>query len=151
MKELRTTILIILVVLLILTNNIFGSRVKWRGSGNWGLDNRYILLFNSNNVENVTGKVIGVEKFIPIKGMSHGIALVIQTENEIIYIHLGPSWYIENQDIKIGPNEIVKVRGTRINFNGKPSIIASQVKKGDKVLIIRNRNNLPVWIGWNQK
>ena len=151
MKKIRTSVLIFFIFSFIFSTNTFGRKVKWRGSGDWRVENRYIMMFDSHNVENIIGEVITVGKFVPIKAMSPGIFLIIKTEKEIISIHLGPSWYIENQDIKIEPKEMVEIKGTRINFNGKPVIIAGQVKKGDKILRIREKNGLPVWIGWKQK
>ena len=45
---------------------------------------------------------------------------------------MGPGWFIENQDIKIEPKDKVEVKGSRITFEGKPAIIAAEVKKGDE-------------------
>ena len=151
MKRIKTSVLIFFIFSLIFSTNTFGRKLKWRGSGDWRAENRYIMMFDSHNVENIIGEVITVEKFVPIKGMSSGIFLIIKTEKEIISIHLGPSWYIENQDIKIEPKEMVEIKGRRINFNGKQAIIAGKVEKGNKMLRLRDENGLPVWIGWKKK
>jgi hypothetical protein len=42
-----------------------------------------------------------------MKGMSSGVHLVLRTSRETISVHLGPEWYIENQDIKITPKDKV--------------------------------------------
>ncbi|BCL39956.1 hypothetical protein NSMS1_64030 (plasmid) [Nostoc sp. MS1] len=44
-------------------------------------------------------------------------------------VHLVPSWYIENQDIKIQSRDKIQVKGSRINFARQPIIIAAEVKK----------------------
>jgi hypothetical protein len=47
-------------------------------------------------------------------------------------VHLGPSWYLENQDVKIEPKDKVEVKGSRITFGGKPAIIATEIKRAMK-------------------
>jgi hypothetical protein len=41
----------------------------------------------------------------------------------------------------------VEVEGSRISFEGKPAIIARQVKKGGAMLILRNEEGIPAWAG----
>ena len=92
-----------------------------------------------------------LEKFTPVKGMSSGVILLLKTEKETISIHLGPAWFIENQDVKIEPKDKVKIQGSRVKFDGKPAIIASEVVKGDIVLTLRNENGVPIWAGWRKR
>jgi hypothetical protein len=66
-------------------------------------------------------------------------------------VHLGPGWYIENQDVKIAPKDSIEVKGSRIILDGKPAIIAAEVKKGDDVLVLRDVSGFPVWSGWRRR
>lgn len=66
-------------------------------------------------------------------------------------MHLGPSWYIENQDLTIAPADKMEAKGSRITFEGKPAIIASEVKKGDDVLMLRDASGVPLWSGWRRR
>jgi len=83
--------------------------------------------------------------------MSQGVHMMLKTDKETISIHLGPSWYIENQDIKIEPKNKVEVKGSRITFEGKPAIIATEVKKGNEMLKLRDEKGFPVWSGWRRR
>ena len=47
-----------------------------------------------------------MDKITPMKGMSQGVHMILKPDKETISIHLGPSWYIENQDIKIDPKPL---------------------------------------------
>jgi predicted Abi (CAAX) family protease len=76
---------------------------------------------------------------------------MVKTEKETISVHLGPGWYIENQDVKIEPKDKVEIKGSRITFQGKPALIAAEVKKGDKTLELRNESGFPVWSGWRRR
>jgi hypothetical protein len=76
---------------------------------------------------------------------------MLKTEDETISVHLGPGWYIENQDVKIQPKDKLEVKGSRVTFEGKPVIIAAEVKKGDEVLKLRDKNGFPLWSGWRRR
>jgi hypothetical protein len=105
-------------------------------------------MYNPQTVETLTGDVISVES-IPGRGggRSYGVHLTLKTDKETIPVHLGPSWYIDKQNIKIEPKDKVKVTGSRVSFEGKPTIIAAEVKKGDKVLKLRDQAGIPMWAG----
>ncbi len=83
--------------------------------------------------------------------MSAGIHMNVKTDKETISVHLGPSWYLENQDLKIEPKDKVEVKGSKIMFDGKPAIIAAEVRKGDEVLRLRDDAGFPVWSGWRRR
>ena len=52
---------------------------------------------------------------------------------------------MEKQTVKIEAGDAVTVTGSRVTMNGKPVIIAAQVKKGNETLKLRNDNGVPVW------
>jgi hypothetical protein len=125
--------------------------IKWRGGGGWGMGGSYGRLYDPKTVETISGEVVKVERITPIKGMSYGVILMVKTDKETIPVHLGPAWYIENQDVKIEPKDKVEVTGSRVTFQGKPAIIAAQIRKGEEVLKLRDENGFPVWSGWRQR
>ena len=122
---------------------------KWNGSSR---------MYNPKTVETINGKVLRVDSFASRRRMSHGIHLQVETANETIPVHLGPAWYLDNQEIEIKPNDTLKVTGSRIRFDGEPAIIAAQITKGDTTLKLRDKNGFPVWSGkrkqesdWNKE
>jgi hypothetical protein len=125
--------------------------MKWYGSGGWGPGTQYGRLYNPKTVESISGEVVSVDTIIPLKGMSSGVHLMVKTDQEIISIHLGPSWYVQRQDIKIVPRDKVEITGSRITYQGKQAIIAAELKKGDEILKLRDINGLPVWSGWRRR
>ena len=125
----------------------------WTGSGGWGPGSEYCRMYDTKTVETIKGEVISVEKFSPMKGMSHGIHIMMKTDKETISVHLGPEWYIAAQDTKIERKDLIAVKGSRMThpfFGEKPFIVASWVKKGEEVLRIRDDSGLPVWQGWRR-
>ena len=120
-----------------------------QGGGGWG-HGRYGRMYNVKTVETIKGKVVSVNPFIPRRGMSHGVHLQVETQKGIVPVHLGPAWYIENQEITIKPEDKVEIKGYLTNFAGKPAIIAAEVKKGNMTLVLRSEDGFPMWSGWRR-
>jgi hypothetical protein len=87
----------------------------------------------------VKGVVETVEQMPPATGTSSGIHLELRTDSGTLSVHLGPAWFIDRQDMKIGESDTIEVKGSKITYEGKPTIIAAEVKKGNtglcKILI----------------
>ncbi len=116
-----------------------------KGGAGWGAGSSYNRLYNPKTVETLSGEVAKIEMFTPRKGMGQGIHLVLKTDKETIPVHLGPSWYMDKQNVKIEQGDKIEVTGSRITYNGKPAILASEVKKGDKTIQLRGANGIPAW------
>lgn len=142
---------IVIVCLSAISESSAQKGIIWKGGGGWGAESPYSRMYNPQTVVTITGDVVSVDKIIPVKGMSYGVHAVVKTDKETISVHLGPGWYIENQDVKIAPKDKIEVRGSRVMFEGKPAIIAAEVKKGDEVLMLRDAGGLPVWSGWRRR
>ncbi|MFN3480889.1 MAG: DNA-binding protein [Thermodesulfovibrionales bacterium] len=136
---------------LIMTSSMaFAAWRAWRGSGGWGMGTAYQKMYNPATVETLTGTVESVDKIVPLKGMYSGIHVMLKTDKETISVHLGPEWYIERLDTKIEKGDKIEVKGSRVTIDGKPAIIAAEVKKGDNVLVLRDSAGIPVWAGWRR-
>jgi hypothetical protein len=153
MKEIRALGVVVVMLGIALAGEASPQRgtMGRGGGGGWGPGTPYGRLYNPQTVETITGEVVSVDKITPMKGMSYGIHLQVKTDKGMISVHLGPSWYIENQDVKIEPKDKIDVKGSLITFEGKPTLIAAEVKKGNEVLILRDSNGLPVWSGWRRR
>jgi hypothetical protein len=124
---------------------------KWRGSGGWGPGGSFGRLYDPKTVETITGEVVKVDRVTPIRGMSAGVHLVVKTDKGDVSVHLGPLWYLENQDVKIEPKDKVEIKGSRVTVQGKPALIAAEVKKGDETLNLRDEAGVPAWSGWRRR
>ncbi|MBE7446578.1 MAG: DNA-binding protein [Planctomycetia bacterium] len=125
--------------------------MQWRGGGGWGMGAPYSRMFDPKTVETISGEVVSVDIITPMKGMCYGVHLMVKTDKETISVHLGPGWYIENQDTKIEPKNKIEVTGSRIIFDGKPAIIAAEIKKGEELLKLRDEKGFPFWSGWRRR
>ena len=148
-KWMSTAVVFVLMALLAVPA-LAGPWRGWRGSGGWGAGGGYQRLYNPATVETVVGEVLSIDRITPMKGMSYGIHVMLKTDKETIPVHLGPAWYMERLDTKIDKGDTVEVKGSRITYNGKPAIIAAEVKKGEAVLKLRDDNGFPAWSGWRR-
>lgn len=151
MRRIGFAIAMVATLSLFLVNESFAQRgMRMHGSGGWGAEHHYGRMYNRQTVETLSGEVVSVEKITPTRGMSQGVHLILKTAKENVSVHLGPEWYIENQDIQIQPKDKIEVKGSRITFGGKPAIIAAEIKKGDRIFQLRDENGFPVWSGWRR-
>lgn len=114
----------------------------------WGPGSKYNRLYDIKTIETISGSVVSSDQISPDKNMSAGIHLLLNTDNGNITVHLGPAWYIDNQDILISKGDNISVTGSKVSYNGDLIIIAKEVKKGDQVLRLRDDNGYPLWSGW---
>lgn len=148
----RMELLIVFVIMLVTAGEALPrQRGVRRGGGGWGPGTPYARMYNPQTVGTISGVVLSVDQITPMKGMSYGVHLMVKTVKETISVHLGPSWYIDNQDAEIAVNDKIEARGSRITFEGKPTLIAAEVKKGDQVLTLRDANGFPAWSGWRRR
>ena len=151
MKRVGILVLGLVVLGLLVAADSFAQQgMKWRGSGGWAPGTPYSKMYNPKTVETINGEVVKIDTIMPLKGMSAGMHMSVKTDKGEISVHLGPGYFIENQDVKIAPKDKVEIKGSRITFDGKPAMIAIEVKKGDQALKLRDESGFPVWSGWRR-
>jgi len=67
-----------------------------------------------------------------------------------IPVQLGPAWYIERLDAPIEIGDHIEILGAKAFAEGLPAVIAAEVRKGERVLVLRDATGIPVWAGWRQ-
>jgi len=125
------------------------------GSGAWaqpgmgpggGPRMHYGMMWDASAVTTVSGEVAAVEKYTPGRGgSSYGLRFTLKIDKETLPVILGPAWYVEQQHFAIAAKDQVEVKGSRLSIQGQPTIIAQEVKKGDKVLKLRDDKGMPLW------
>jgi hypothetical protein len=122
-----------------------------RGMDNWGRGGEYGRLYDPKTSETVAGEILEMGYFSPKRGARRGVHLKLRSGADIVFVHLGPRWFIENQDILLFEGDEVEVTGSRILIDGKPTIIAASIRDGDNVLMLRDKDGIPVWAGWRKR
>jgi len=130
------------------------------GGMGWGMGSPYNRMYNAATAETLKGVVVSVDSFSTMgampgarqmPGMQPGIQAMLKTDKDTVSVHLGPAWFIENQDIRILPRDSIQVKGSRITFDDKPAIMASEITKGRYDLRLRDEKGMPVWCAWRRQ
>lgn len=145
-----TTMIAIMAIVASATYTLGQPGMRWRGSGGWGPGTKYGGIYDPKSLQTVSGQVVKVDKITPFRGMSYGVYLILKTDKGDIPVHVGPGWYIENQDMKLEPRDKLEIKGSMITFDGKPTLIAAEIKKGSEVLKLRDEAGFPFWAGWRR-
>ena len=149
MRTSRMLVTVIFGICLLSSQPLFAQRgMQWRGGGGWGPGTPYARMYDPKTVQIISGNVVSVDTLTPMAVMGNGVHLLLKADKETISVHVGPVWYLENQDVKLEPGDRVQVRGSRITFQGKPAIIAMEVMKGNETLRLRDEGGFPLWSGW---
>ena len=151
MKNVAVMISLILTVTLAAVPSYAQRGMRGKGGGGWGMGSPYSRMYDPATVETISGKVERIDAVTPMKGMSVGVHLRITTDKGPVSVHLGPQWYLQNQDVLIKTGDQVEITGSRVVFEGKPAVIAKEVIKGDEVLKLRDDNGYPAWSGWRRR
>ncbi len=151
MKKKAILLLVAMTMLLAAGRVMAQSGYEARGSGGWGAGLPYGRLFDVGTSQNLQGEVVWVKRLLPEEGMADGLHLLLRTRDEAISVHLGPLWYLERQDFGVTAGDRVEVAGSRVTYEGQPALLAAEVKKADKVLLLREPNGFPRWSAWQRR
>ncbi len=103
-----------------------------------------VPMYNTATETTVTGTVEAVNQVAGRKGMA-GTHLTLKTERETLDVHAGPSWFLAEKQMEFAKGDSIEVTGSRAKIGETETLIAREIKKGDKTLTLRNAQGIPVW------
>jgi hypothetical protein len=108
-------------------------------------------MYNPQTVTTVKGKVESLENLPSLgpgggRGMMH-LTAVLKTDQGSIAVHLGPAWYLEQQQAALKVGDLMEVTGSKVTFNQKPTIIAKELRVNGKTVNLRDEQGFPRWRG----
>jgi hypothetical protein len=95
----------------------------------------------------VHGTVAEVKQVDNAMGMHKvpGTHVVLETEQETIEVHLGPSTFLAGQQLSLQSGDTLQIVGSRVKVAGAEAIIAREVRKGDRTITLRDAQGFPKW------
>lgn len=121
---------------------------RGKGANGWGRNGRYQRFYDIDAMEKLVGEVLHVETFVPFENMQPGVRLIIRVSTDTAEVHLGPCWFIENQEITIQPTELVTVCASKVTMGGHTVFVAATIEHGDDILQLRDENGIAIWSAW---
>ena len=109
--------------------------------GGWEIDGEYNKHFSLDEFDSFRGNIVGIEKVVPLPGMSPGLALLIEISGgEIITVHVCPLWFDNPSGIGVRNGDRVNVRGAWAEING-------ELKKGNdfSYKVRLTKDGTPFW------
>ncbi len=139
-------------IVLLVILGLFFATASWGQKGTerkandqWEPPGQFARMFDPKNLETFSGEVTTVDQLKPGYSMSDRVWLALNTDKGIILVILGPTWFHKLQNFKIEPKDQLEIKGSMITSMEEPLFIATEVKKGDQVLKLREDSGYPVW------
>lgn len=108
----------------------------------------YMLSFDPATLETVEGTVTRINQVPHPNVWLTGVHLSLRTREGEVSVHLGPSWFIDNQELHLALEDRISVTGSHVRPNGVETIVAVEVRRGEEVLHLRSSDGMPVWVAW---
>lgn len=117
-------------------------------TSSWDRESSYNQLFDTQKIETIKGTITAISSYTIPDGAVKGVQLTINNDGNPITVHLGPEWYIQNQAKQFEIGEKVTVKGSHVDFEGSPVLLALAVVMDSHMLVLRSASGAPVWAGW---
>jgi hypothetical protein len=92
----------------------------------------------------VKGTVEAVNQLKGARGWA-GTHLPLKTEKETLDVHIGRSWFLTKNGVSFSKGDLVEVVGSKVKFGETDALLAREITKGDKKLVLRNEKGFPTW------
>jgi DNA/RNA endonuclease YhcR with UshA esterase domain len=94
----------------------------------------------------VKGTVEDVQQYTGRHGMT-GVHLILKTDSSTLDVHVGPSAYISQQHFSFAKGDSIEVVGSKITLRGTETLLAREITKDGKTLVLRDAQGIPQWAG----
>jgi DNA/RNA endonuclease YhcR with UshA esterase domain len=74
-----------------------------------------------------------------------GTHLFLKTDTGTMEVHVGPADYITSQQFSFATGDVVEVTGSKVKIQHQDVLIAREIKKEGKTLVLRNAQGVPSW------
>ena len=78
-------------------------------------------------------------------GGGPGTHIILRTEKENLEVHLGPTAFVTLSGFTFASGDHIEVVGSRVKFGDADVLLAREVQKDGKTLVLRDANGIPKW------
>lgn len=101
-------------------------------------------MYNPATEITVKGTVEAVNQMTGRPGWA-GSHLQVKTESETLDVHVGPSWFLSQNNFTFAKGDQIEVTGSKVKYANAGALLAREITKGDQKLTLRNEKGFPVW------
>ena len=77
----------------------------------------------------------------------NGTHLMVRTETATVEVHVGPSDYVASQQFSFSKGDKIEVTGSKTTLQGSDVLLAREITKDGKRLVLRDAQGFPKWAG----
>jgi hypothetical protein len=113
----------------------------------WEIDSPYNKKYDVKEYEKFRAWVVGFKEEPPMPGMSPATIMIVKDGEDLIDVHLCPTWFAKPEDVGVKKGDRVKIKGAWAEINEEDVFMASKVKKGDffEFKVRLTKNGKPFW------
>lgn len=112
----------------------------------WAQNGPGMRNYNPATETTLKGTITDVQQQTGTRGWS-GIHLVLSTDSGSFSVHVGPSSYVTEKQFSFAKGDAIEVLGSKVTLSGTETILAREIKKEGKTLVLRNAQGIPEWAG----
>lgn len=91
-----------------------------------------------------TGTVEDVREVSGSRGWA-GTHILLKTDKEDLDVHLGPTAYLAESGFTFAKGDRIEVLGSRVKVGATDAMLAREIKKNGKTLVLRDARGIPKW------
>jgi hypothetical protein len=107
-------------------------------------------MYDTSTVETLSGTVTAVDTLASRRGRRQHRGLHVRmttADGNALTVHLGPLFYLQQQNVTLQANDAITVRGSRVTLRNAPVLIAAEVQAQGQTWTLRNDQGVPLWRG----
>ena len=104
-----------------------------------------VRTYSGAALETISGELIDTYEATSSQSYRSGLHLLVKTDEDNLDVHLGPIWYLEQENFSLEPGDSLEIKGERLRDSQMPTMIAIEIKKGKELLTLRDEDGFPMW------
>jgi len=104
-------------------------------------------VYDPDTVTTLKGSVKSVSVLPARGGRSGGKHVTLESGGAATDIHLGPTWFLDQEGLKLAEGDVLEVTGSLVESAGTTFLVAREVKKGTTLVRLRDERGTPAWAG----
>jgi hypothetical protein len=86
-----------------------------------------------------------VDRQCPVSGGMGSHVMLKLEDGTVIEVHMAPTKFVKTYELVFQEGDKLDVIGSKVTFEGKETIFAREVHRGQDTFVFRDQNGKPVW------
>ncbi len=136
------------IILMVLIGFIFCLNSYLSAQTGRGLNqSQFTKLYDASTEMAVMGDITKLDTVQNGFGRFPGLQITVKNDKQEAPVYIAPLWYLSDKKITLKTGEIIKVTGSKINYQEKDKIIARTFEYQKNEITVRDEKGVPVWAG----